>query len=591
MFLPVCFKDMEKRGWQELDVILVTGDAYVDHPSYGASVISRVLESKGYRVGIIAQPDWKSAADFKKLGKPRLFFGVTSGNTDSMVANYSANKKKRKIDKYSPGNKTGLRPDSAVIVYSNRIREAFKDVPIVIGGIEASLRRFAHYDYWDDAVRRSILLDSRADILVYGMGEKQVTEIAQRLRKGEKASELDGIKGTCVVRKNLDAAPDHAVIPSFEEVSSSKDKFSESFAGMYDHMDPSCAKSLIQKHGTQFVIQFPPSGPLKEKELDDIYGLAYKYNWHPMYDGKGGVSGFETVRFSVTSHRGCPGECSFCSLFFHQGRIVQSRSPKSIIDEVKKMTGRKDFKGVVTDIGGPTANLYAAKCRKWDNGSYCRDKKCLVPEKCRGLELGYDKSLDLYRNVLAVPKVKHLFIGSGFRYDLLLDKGSDKYLETVCREHISGYMKVAPEHSSDRVLEIMNKTRFSMYEEFVKRFNSVRKRLGKKVFIVNYFISAHPGSTLRDALALAVYLRKRGINPEQIQDFLPSPMTLSTAIYYAGKDPFTREKVYVPSSAGERRASRALIQGENRRDKRIVRETLKELRADGLIGKIFQEGI
>ena len=563
MFLPVSKNDMEVRGWKELDIILITGDAYVDHPSYGAAVIGRTLENSGYRVGIIAQPDWKSLKDFQRLGRPRLFFGITSGNTDSMVANYSANKRKRKVDKYSPGNRPGLRPDRALIVYSNRVREAFKDAAIVIGGIEASLRRFAHYDYWDNKVRRSMLLDTRADILVYGMGEDPILKIAEQIKTGRAPGDIRGIKGTCVIINAPKDISGCVEIPSFEEVSEDKDKFNEAFTSMYSQMNPYKSRPVAQKHGTRFVVQFPPPRPLKKNELDKIYELPYEYESHPEYSKEEGVKGLETVRFSITSHRGCPGECSFCALYFHQGRIVASRSSKAILAEAKKMSVRKDFKGTITDIGGPTANLYDSNCVKWGKTGYCKDKKCLVPEKCSSLDLGYSKSLELYEKILAIPKVKHVFIGSGFRYDLFLDKAGEKYLKAICEKHISGYIKVAPEHSSEKVLKVMNKTSFKKYEKFVEIFNRIKKEINKKVFIVNYFISSHPGSGLAEAKELASYLRKRKIVPEQIQDFLPTPMTLSTAIYYTGKDPFTGKKVYIPKTFKERKAQWALLQPGN----------------------------
>lgn len=427
-FLPVTQADMAQRGWDELDVILISGDAYVDHPSYGASVIGRVLEDAGYRVGIIAQPDWRSTGDFVRLGKPRLFFGITAGNVDSMVANYTANKRPRRADDYSPGGKAGMRPDRAAIVYANRVREACKGVPIVLGGIEASLRRLAHYDYWDDAVRRSILLDARADVLVYGMGEQQVVEIARRLERG---TDLNGIRGTAVVRPSLDSLDGCALLPSFEQVSADRDAFCRAFAISYGNMNPFTAAPLAQQHGDRFVIQFPPPLPLSEEELDAIYGLPYARNWHPSYRSCGGVPGFETTRFSLISHRGCCGECSFCALYFHQGRIVQSRSIASIVKEAEAIAAMPDFRGTITDIGGPTANMYGIHCRRWDDKGSCDGKQCLTPQVCDGLELNSDRCLDLYRNVGQVPNVRHVFIGSGFRHDLLLHREAKGYFAEV----------------------------------------------------------------------------------------------------------------------------------------------------------------
>ncbi|MFH1798270.1 MAG: YgiQ family radical SAM protein [Candidatus Omnitrophota bacterium] len=585
-FLPISKQDMKDRGWQELDVILISGDAYVDHPSYGAAVIGRVLEHNGFKVGIIAQPDWQNVEEFKRLGKPRLFFGITSGNVDSMIANYTANKRPRKTDEYSPGEKTGLRPDRAVINYANRAREAYKDVPIVLGGIEASLRRLGHYDYWDDCVRRSILCDSRAAILVYGMGEKQIVEIARRLDKGESAQTLDDIQGTVVVRKNIDSIKDKCeVIPSFEETAKDKKKFGIAFAAMYKQMNPHNAKIIVQPHSNLFVVQFPPAYPLTTRELDDIYELPYTYKWHPVFDALGGVKGLETVRFSIISHRGCCGECSFCSLYFHQGRIVQSRSKDSILNEARAMSLRVDFKGTITDIGGPTANLYAAGCRLWDKIGFCLNRKCLVPQKCDNLKLGYTDSIDLYRKLRQVPKVKHVFIGSGFRYDLMVDKYASKYLEEICAHHVSGLLKIAPEHCSDNVLRIMNKPGFSVYEKFVRIFKETAHKLGKNIFIVNYFISAHPGSTLNEALKLALYLAKRRVRPQQIQDFIPSPMTLAACIYYTETDPFTGKKIYVPKTLDERKMQRALLQYGNPANRSLIVKALGELKAMHVLRK------
>lgn len=573
---------MEKRGWKELDVILVTGDAYVDHPSYGAAVIGRYLESRGYKVGIIAQPGWKSAEDFKKLGRPRLFFGITSGNVDSMVANYTSGKRPRDTDDYSPGGKPGLRPDRAVIAYSNRAREAFPGVPIVLGGVEASLRRFAHYDYWDDSVRRSVLLDAKADVIVYGMGEKAVAEVADWLSAGEAIGDINGVRGTVVVRKDISFLKEHKEVPSYEEVSTDKEKFNEAFRTIYNEQNPRTARPVVQKHGERFLVQFPPQPALSERELDDIYELPYAYSWHPLYSKQGGVRAFETVRFSITSHRGCCAECSFCGIHMHQGRIVQSRSAESILREAAMLAGRPDFKGTITDVGGPTANMYSAHCREWETRGFCDKKSCLVPEKCRNLVLGYDRSMKLLDGIKSIPKVKHVFIGSGLRYDLLNDKYSDKYLEKICRDHISGQMKIAPEHVIDKVLKLMNKPANRNYEHFVQRIEEINRSSEKKTYLVNYFITAHPGTTLKDACDFAVYLAKRHMHPEQVQDFIPLPMTLSTCMYYTGKHPFTGEAVCVPSDPRERRAQRALIQYDNPANSGAVARALQELGASGL---------
>jgi len=589
-FLLFTPEDLKKRGWDALDVIIISGDAYVDHPSYGAAVIGRVLEKAGFRVGIISQPDWKKPDDFKRFGRPRLFFGITAGNMDSMVANYTANKRPRQKDSYSPGGKAGLRPDRATIVYANRIREAYGNIPIVIGGIEASLRRFAHYDWWDNTVRRSILLDSRADILVYGMGETQAVEIAERLSKSEN---LSGIRGTAIVaysvepplREDKRRALNSAVeIPSYEEVKADMEKFNEAFRLIYQNQDPLTGKAIIQNYDTRFVIQYPPPLPLTEHELDAVYELPYMKSPHPSYKEKGGIPGFETIKFSLISHRGCCGECSFCALSMHQGRIVQSRSSKSILKEAALLTKREDFRGTITDIGGPTANLYKAKCPLWDNKGACRNKQCLMPEKCKNLKLGYRDSIELYNEVLSLPKVKHVFLESGIRYDLLTDNDSSGYFSRLCTYHISGQMKVAPEHTVDRVLKLMNKPPFSVYEKFAGQYKEMNRKLKKDQYLVHYFISAHPGSTLEDTFALSQYLMKRKIHPEQIQDFIPLPLTLSGCMYYTEKHPFTGEKVYVAKTFGERKMHRALIQYKNPKNRKLIEEAMRILKKRGHMG-------
>ncbi|MFA6079344.1 MAG: YgiQ family radical SAM protein [Candidatus Omnitrophota bacterium] len=576
-FLPVSKLGLEKRGWDSLDIILVTGDAYVDHPSYAASLLGRLLEDAGYRVGIISQPRCSTTDDFKKLGRPNLFFGVTAGNLDSMVANYSASKKPRSSDDYSPGGKPGLRPDRASIIYTNKIKEAFPGVPVVLGGVEASLRRLAHYDYWSDKVRRSYLVDSKADILVYGMGERQILEIASRAKAGESIREMSGIRGTVVARSSLDGIGECMVIPAFEEVSSDKDKFNASFRAVYREADPIKGKTVVQKHAERFVVQFPPAYPLSEQELDRLYLFNYTLGWHPDYDKDGGIPGFETVRNSIISHRGCSGGCNFCTLYLHQGRIVQSRSSSSIVEEIKRLSQRNDFRGTVTDIGGPTANMYKAECASWKTSGACRDKSCLVPAKCKNLKLGYREALGLWDRVKKIPGVKHVFVGSGVRHDLLVGDDSDEYLKALCRDHVSGQLKVAPEHLCPPVLDLMNKPSFKVYEHFVDRFNAVNKALNKKQYLVNYLLSAHPGSDLSSALELALYLSKRHINPEQIQDYIPLPMTVSACMYFTGKDPFTGKKIYVAKSPRERKLQRSLIQSRQPKNRKYVLEALKKL--------------
>jgi uncharacterized radical SAM protein YgiQ len=605
-FLPMSISECKSRGWDSPDIILISGDAYVDHPSYGTAVIGRMLEASGFKVGIISQPDWRGVEDFSKLGKPRLFFGITAGNMDSMVANYTANKRPRKKDDYSPGGQPGLRPDRATIVYCNRIREAFGDIPIIIGGIEASLRRFAHYDWWDNSVRRSILLDSRADILVYGMGERQVLEIAQKLEQNE---DLAGIRGTAIIRKqpvardqgsavanqelikdDVALSGNYRQIPSYEEVKENKDKFTEAFGDIYRNQDPFIGKVLLQKHGARYVIQYPPPLPSLPEQLDKIYALPYVRKWHPIYDKKGGVPGLETVRFSIISHRGCCGECAFCSLSMHQGRIIQSRSEGSIMKEAEMLSGMADFKGTITDVGGPTANLYGAGCARWNKNGACRNRYCLIPEKCNRLTLGYKRFTGLLREILALPKVKHVFIESGIRYDLLTDKESAECLDHICAHHISGQMKVAPEHSVHHVLEVMNKPSFDIYEDFAEKYRKTNKSLKKNQYLVNYFISAHPGSTLQDALSLSLYLAKKKIHPEQIQDFTPLPLTISGCIYYTERHPFTGEEVYVAKTFEERRMHRALIQHKSIKDRELLRRALKLLKKEQLFKQLVENG-
>jgi len=581
-FLPICRNDLKDNGWNELDIILVSGDAYVDHPSYGVAVIGRVLEHAGFKVGIIAQPNWQKPDEFKKLGRPRLFFGVTAGNLDSMVANYTANKKVRNTDDYSPGGKAHLRPDRATILYVNKLKEAFKDAPIIIGGMEASMRRLAHYDYWSDKVRRSLLLDSKADILAYGMGEKQIVEIAMRLRSGEKIEDIGNIRGTVVTRKKLDDIKDYISICSFEEVRNDKKKFNEAFRIAYSESDPIRGKTIVQKHGDRFIIQYPPAMPLTWQKMDKVYSLPFARDWHPCYDKLGGVPGFESVRNSIISHRGCAGACNFCSLYLHHGRIVQSRSVESIVEEVRLISKSKKFKGTITDIGGPTANLYKTQCQSWKSEGACVGKKCMVPQKCKDLKLGYEYSIRLWKDLNSIPNVKHVFVGSGVRFDLLTETYADEYLNELCQDHVSGQLKTAPEHCVDFILELMNKPKFAVYEKFIDKFENINKRLGKKQYLVNYFIVGHPGAMLKDALGLAMYLVKKKIHPEQVQDFIPLPMTVSTAMYYTEMDPFTEKAVYVPKKLSERIMQRALIQYKNPQNRENIRKALKILKREDL---------
>lgn len=586
--LPISKDELKKRNCAQLDIILVTGDAYVDHPSFGVALIGRFLESKGFKVGIISQPDWYTKKDFQKLGKPRLFFGITSGNVDSMLANFTPNKKRRLTDDYSPGGKPRMRPDRAVIVYTNRIKEIFKDVPVVIGGIEASLRRLAHYDYWSDSLRRSILLDSKADILVYGMGELQTLEIANRLNEGKDIHSLNYIPGTVIIRNDLNFLENYITISSFEDVKNKKTKFANAFKTIYENMNPFSAKPLVQKHDSRFIIQLPPPPPLSAQTLDSIYDIPFTKKVHPIYNFFGGVKALETVKNSITSHRGCCGSCSFCSLYFHQGNIVQSRSPKSIFREAKQLSESIDFKGTITDIGGPTANMYMATCSTWESKSHCNKNNCLSPTKCKNLSLGYKAHLSLLEKIRNLPKIKHVFIGSGIRYDLLTEPYADNYLKELCKFHISGQLKVAPEHSDDKILDIMNKPPFHTYTKFVHKFKNTVQSLNKKLFLVNYFIASHPGSELKDALELALYLSKNKLNPQQIQDFTPLPMTLSSCMYYTGIHPLTGRSIYIPKSHRERKLQRALIQYMNPKNKILVQEALTELGQSELYNKYFK---
>ena len=588
LFLPMFPQEMKARGWEALDVLIITGDAYVDHPSYGTAVIGRILEDQGYKVGIIAQPDWRRADDFKRLGRPRLCVCVTSGNVDSMVAHYTANKRKRRDDDYTPGGLAGGRPDRALIVYSNRVREAFKGVPIILGGIEASMRRLAHYDHWDDAPRRSVLIDTKADMIVYGMGERQIIEVVRRLDQGEAIETITRIPGTVVRVKEKDIPSGALRAPTFEQVQKSHDAFNQAFAIAHQQQSPASGKPIAQGHRDQYVLVNPPARPLTTPELDHSYALPYQRAWHPSYDSLGGVKGFETVRWSIIALRGCPGECSFCGLGMHQGRVVQSRSPGSILKEARLLASQPDFRGTITDLGGPTANLYLAQCAKWGAHDPCPAKQCLMPQKCPSLKLAYDKTLALYRAIRKIPKVKHLFVESGMRYDLLVEDEAQEYLKELCGHHISGQMKVAPEHTDDHVLKLMNKPAYNVYTAFVKKFEQANARLDKRTYLVNYLISAHPGSRLQDALSCASRLLSRHIHPEQVQDYLPLPMTLSSCLYYTGVHPLTGEKVFVAKDLEERAMQRALLQSKNPDNQPLIKKALMFLGREDLQGLFYR---
>lgn len=583
-FLPMNQRDMEAAGWNELDFLLITGDAYVDHPSFGIAIIARVLEKSGFRVGILAQPDWRNLQDFRVMGKPRLACMITGGNLDSMVNHYTAAKKKRHKDAYSPGGKSGLRPDRATVVYSNRVREALPGVPVIIGGIEASLRRFAHYDYWSNEVRRSILLDSQADLLVFGMGEKSIAEVAERLKNGEGIDKITDVRGTMVPLSG-DVVPQGALIlPTFNNVVSDKKKYAEAFWIQYNQQDPIRGKPMFQSHGRKGVLQNQPSLPLTQAEMDAVYALPFLGTYHPSYEAQGGVPAIEEVEFSLTSVRGCYGACSFCALTFHQGRIIQSRSAESILREAEKMTWNPRFKGYIHDVGGPTANFRRPACKDQINRGACSQRQCLFPEPCAKLDSDHMEYIDLLRQLRALPKVKKVFVRSGIRYDAVLADRNSRFMHELCEYHVSGQLKVAPEHVSEEVLRRMGKPGKGIYEEFVKQFQTVNKELGKKQYLVPYLMSSHPGSSLKEAVELAEYVRDMGVNPEQVQDFIPTPGTLSTCMYYTGLDPRTMEPVYVPRSLHEKAMQRALIQYRNPKNYELVREALRLAHREDLIG-------
>ncbi len=556
-FLPTTKQEMKERGWDACDVIFITADAYCDHPSFGVAVLSRFLESHGYRVGVISQPDWKRDDDFMVLGRPRLFFGVTAGNLDSMLNIYTSNMNLRRQDKYSPGGAAGLRPKLPTIVYSNKIRQLFSGAPIVIGGIEASLRRLAHYDFWSDKVKRSILFDSKADILVYGMGERQVLEISDRLKTGEKIADLCDIRGTVVISRDVPFLKDFMLIPSFQEVSSDKKKFLEAFVLYEKELNPFNAKPIVQKTDTRFCVQLPPALPFSTQEIDRIYNLRFNRKCHPKYERFGGVPALATVQTSIVSHRGCAASCSFCSLSLHQGRVIQSRSGESILSEAKSIARDAGFKGVISDIGGPTANMYGAFCAIKNK---CKKPDCLWPEVCKNFKLDFSKQIEMLDVVRGVKGIKKVSIQSGMRFDLLLLPQAQDYFHNLCCHHVSGQLKVAPEHTSEKVLKLMHKPSFKTYAKFVNAFEDENKKAGKKQYLVQYFITAHPGCNIEDAEALARYTKKMGYTPEQIQDFIPLPMTRSAAMYYTGTDPDSGAPVYVPKGRAERSRHRRLIQ-------------------------------
>ena len=584
-FLPVSREDMQKRGWNEVDFTYITGDAYVDHPSFGPAIISRVLEAAGYRVGIIAQPDWKDEKSIDVFGEPRLGFLVSAGNMDSMVNHYSVSKKRRSKDFFTPGGVMGKRPDHATVVYGNLIRKTYKDKPVIIGGIEASLRRMAHYDYWDDALKRSVLLDSQADILSFGMGEKSMVEIADALNSGIPVKDITFINGTVYKAKSLDSIyGEYTVLPSYSELKADKLNYAKSFYIQYTNTDPFSGKILAEPYDDVYVVQNPMSKPLSQEEMDSIYALPFMRTYHPMYEAQGGIDAIKEVKFSLISNRGCFGGCSFCALTFHQGRIIQTRSHESIIKEAELLIQDPEFKGYIHDVGGPTANFRKTSCEKQLKYGVCPNKQCLFPKPCANLTVDHTDYLELLRKLRALPEVKKVFIRSGIRFDYIMADKDDTFYREMCKYHISGQLKVAPEHVADEVLSKMGKPENSVYRAFCKKYAQINKALGKPQFLVPYLMSSHPGSTLKEAVALAEYLRDTGCNPEQVQDFYPTPSTISTCMYYTGVDPRTMQPVYVAHDPHEKAMQRALIQYKNPKNYELVHEALVKAHRTDLIG-------
>jgi len=602
-FLPTTADEMRARGWDAVDFAYVCGDAYVDHPSFGHAVITRLLEAKGYRVGIIAQPDWRNPESVAVFGEPRLGFLVSSGNMDSMVNHFTVAKKRRRTDAYSPGGKMGLRPDRACAVYGNLIRRTFKRTPIVLGGIEASLRRLAHYDYWSDQIKRSVLLDSGADIVSYGMGEKSIVAIADSLAAGLDVSDVTFVPecvtdrpvrgcivifdfpGTAYRTRSIDHVYEPVILPEFEALQADKLEFARSFGLQYRNLDPFSAHPLVEEypHGV-YVVQNPPSEPLTTEEFDAVYALPYERAWHPSYDAAGGVPALAEVKFSLVSNRGCLGDCSFCALNFHQGRIIQARSHESILEEARAMTEAPDFKGYIHDVGGPTANFRIPACEKQLTHGACPNKRCLSPKPCRQLRVTHEDYLGLLRELRALPKVKKVFVRSGIRFDYALLDKDRSFIRELVEHHVSGQLRVAPEHVSDAVLGVMGKPGRAVYDEFVREFERINRELGKEQYLVPYLMSSHPGSTLKEAVELAEYCRDLGFNPEQVQDFYPTPSTISTCMYYTGVDPRTMESVYVAKNPHEKALQRALIQYRNPKNRDLVREALRRAGRTDLIG-------
>ena len=581
-FLPVTRAEMEERGIWQPDFVYISGDAYVDHPSFGAAIITRLLESRGYSVGIISQPDWRKKESISVFGEPRLAFLVSAGNMDSMVNHYTVAKKHRRQDSYSPGGQMGLRPDRAVTVYGNLIRQTYKDTPVILGGIEASLRRLAHYDYWSDSMKRSVLMDSGADFISYGMGEHSILEIAEALDKGIPVSSITFVPGTVYKAKK---APEGILLPSFEALSAKKEAYAGSFRIQYENTDPFTGKVMAESYGTKgFVVQNPPAKPLTQKEMDEVYELPYMGTYHPMYEKQGKIPAIEEIQFSITSNRGCFGGCNFCALAFHQGRIVQTRSHGSILREAESYREKPDFKGYIHDVGGPTADFRHPSCKKQMTKGICTNRQCLFPKPCKNLEADHRDYLELLRKLRHLPGIKKVFIRSGIRFDYVNADPSPEFLNELAAYHVSGQLRVAPEHVSDQVLYYMGKPEHKVYEEFLKKFQRANEKSGKRQFVVPYLMSSHPGCTIKEAVKLAEYVRDMGFMPEQVQDFYPTPSTMSTCMYYTGLDPRTGEKVYVPKSAREKAMQRALLQYKNPENYELVKEALLKSGRSDLIG-------
>ena len=584
-FLPISRADMKAQGIDQLDFVYVIGDAYVDHPSFGHAIISRILQANGFSVGIISQPDWKDPDSISILGEPKIGFIVTGGNMDSMVNHYSVSKKRRQKDAFTPGGVMGKRPDYATVVYCNLIRRTYKHTPLIIGGLEASLRRLGHYDYWSNKVKRSILLDSGADLLLYGMGERSIVAVAEGLRSGIDIKDLTYIDGTVYKTKDPDSVYDGIMLPSYEEICASKESYARSFYTQYCNTDPFTAKRLIEPYPNKcYVVQNPPSKPLTTSEMDAVYALPYMRTYHPSYEEAGGVPAIEEVKFSLVSNRGCYGGCSFCALTFHQGRIIQTRSHESIINEAKQMVWEPDFKGYIHDVGGPTANFRGPSCDKQLTRGVCKNRQCLFPTPCPNLKVDHSDYLDLLRELRALPNVKKVFIRSGIRFDYLICDKDKTFFRELCEHHVSGQLKVAPEHISDSVLSLMGKPPVAVYNKFREEYKKINERIGKKQYLVPYLMSSHPGSTLKEAVELAEYLRDLGYMPEQVQDFYPTPSTISTCMYYTGLDPRTMKRVYVTNNPHEKAMQRALIQYRNPKNYDLVYEALHLAHRTDLIG-------